>query len=43
MSEEEFDATNMDGEIEEMGSGSDTDGPVTQPQIDAVLAEMEQL
>ena len=29
--EDEFDETNMDGEIEEMGLGSETDGPVDLP------------
>ena len=28
---DEFDETNMDGEIEEMGAGSETDGPVDIP------------
>ena len=28
---DEFDETNMDGEIEEMGLGSETDGPVDLP------------
>ena len=29
--EDEFDETNMDGEVEEMGAGSETDGPVDLP------------
>lgn len=28
---DEFDETNMDGEVEEMGAGSETDGPVDLP------------
>ena len=29
--DDEFDETNMDGEVEEMGAGSETDGPVDLP------------
>lgn len=39
--ETEFDVSNMDGEIEGMGQGLDTDGPVTQDAIDSVLKELE--